>query len=101
MLPFGEYKGSAFAMLVELLAARMSGANSLHEVPDFYRDLEHVSNFGHFFLCLDLARFMNLDRLRERVDDMVATLKRSQLAEGHKEVMMPGDDRMAPCTLNG
>ncbi|WP_170145698.1 Ldh family oxidoreductase [Rhodoplanes elegans] len=91
VLPFGEYKGSAFAMLVELLAGRLSGANSLQEVPDFYRDLKRVSNFGHFFLCLDVARFMDMDRFRARVDDMITTLKASKRAAGHAEVLMPGE----------
>lgn len=91
VLPFGEYKGSAFAMLVELLAGRLSGAASMTEVPDFYRDLDHVSNFGHFFLCMDVARFMDLERFRARVDDMITTLKASKRAAGHAEVLMPGE----------
>jgi LDH2 family malate/lactate/ureidoglycolate dehydrogenase len=91
VLPFGEYKGSAIAMLVELLAGRLSGSNSMREIPDFYRDLDRVSDHGHFFLCLDIGRFMPPDRFQVRVDDMIASLKQSKRAAGCDEILMPGE----------
>lgn len=61
LLPFGGYKGAAIALMVELLAGGLSGANFGFEA---LADYEHVpggdggpSNAGELLIAIDPARF--------------------------------------------
>lgn len=91
VLTVGGPKGSGLGVFVEVLAAVLSGANIMRQLPDFYRNLKDVPNIGHFFLAIDVSRFMPLDAFKERIDTMIAMLKECPTAAGHDEILMPGE----------
>ncbi|MGE3270282.1 MAG: Ldh family oxidoreductase [Chloroflexota bacterium] len=104
LLPVGGYKGYGLAVIVELLTGVLSGAalgpalenmgftagsgtepvrTPAHEVGG--------SGTGHFFVAIDIARFMPLNHYTARVDALVQTMKLAELIEGTAGIMMPGE----------
>jgi (2R)-3-sulfolactate dehydrogenase (NADP+) len=62
--PFGGYKGANIALLVELLAAGMSGGNWSIDAPSF-ADGPDCPDVGQWFMAMDLDAF---DGARDRID---------------------------------
>ena len=91
VLTVGGPKGSGLAVFVELLAGVLSGANLMRQLPDFYRNLTDVPNIGHFFLAIDITHFMPLEQFKDRADAMIAMVKECPTADGHEEILLPGE----------
>ena len=51
-LPFGGAKGSALAMLMDLLAGVLTGANYGGDVKSLYFDHSEPQNVGHLFIAI-------------------------------------------------
>ena len=91
ILPFAEHKGSAIALLIEILAGVLAGAAVGRAVGDQYTDLGRRQDTGYFFVVLDVARFMPVDEFKGRMDAMIDALKAGPPAAGHRRVLLPGD----------
>lgn len=91
LLTFGGHKGSALAILVETLAGALSGAKMLRQIPEFFTNFETPSGFGHFFLTIDVSRFMDVEMFLRRVDLMISMLKACPPAAGFEEILTPGE----------
>jgi LDH2 family malate/lactate/ureidoglycolate dehydrogenase len=91
VLPFGTYKGSAIALLVEVFAGVLSGSRIMRDLPDLYRNLKDIPNLGHFFVAIDPARFIDHDLFLSRVDTVIALLRACPPAEGTEHVLLPGE----------
>ncbi|MDR1659972.1 MAG: Ldh family oxidoreductase [Desulfovibrio sp.] len=57
MLPLGGAKGAALALMVELLAATLSGANHASEASSFFEAQGSPPGVGQFFLLIDPKAF--------------------------------------------
>lgn len=86
LLPFGAHKGYMLALLVEVLAAGLTGANWSKDAPSFMDEQGAPQRIGQFFIALDPARFGNGDFL-ERVEELFRAIADQEGA------MLPGDDR--------
>lgn len=64
MAPMGEAKGLALALMVELLAAGLTGASYAHEMTSFLDDVGGPPDAGQFILAIDPGAFSatSLDR---------------------------------------
>jgi LDH2 family malate/lactate/ureidoglycolate dehydrogenase len=91
VIPFGDKKGSAVALFVDLLAGILAGANSGVEVPDFFSNFERPSNIGQFILAIDPGRFQAPDKFLARVRRMAELIHSCAPAEGVDRVRLPGD----------
>jgi LDH2 family malate/lactate/ureidoglycolate dehydrogenase len=91
VLPFGGPKGSAIALIIDVLSGVLSGANFSRHIPDLYDNLEERQDLGHFFLAVEIERFMRYDTFTARVDQMIEGLKECPPAAGHAEVLLPGE----------
>lgn len=91
LLPFGGHKGAALAILVEVLSGALTGAGMLTQLPHFLKNPELPSGYGHFFLALDPARFLDPTEFAARVDWMIDTLTACRPAAGQEGVRMPGE----------
>lgn len=91
VLPFGGPKGSAIALIIDVLSGVLSGANFGRHIPDLYDNLEERQNLGHFFLAVEIERFMRYDAYTARVDQLIEELKQCPPAAGFTEVMLPGE----------
>ena len=88
VLPFGDYKGSGIALMVDLLAGALTGAKLSHEADSFLSAADGPPRTGQFFVAIDPARFGGADWLA-RAERMFAKV----LAE--PGVHLPGDRRLA------
>jgi len=87
-LPFGGYKGGAIAMMVEILAAGLSGGDTSLEAEAGYTGHGGPSAAGHLILAMDPARF-GQERFLERMEGLFQEM----LAD--EGVRLPGDRRLA------
>ena len=104
LLPFGGYKGYGLAMMVETLAATLSGAAMTKDVHAWNTNESCGGNVGHFFMALDIARLGNPDEYKKRVDGMIDEIKNSKKADGVEKIYYPGEiemEKLAKCRENG
>lgn len=73
MLPIGDAKGAALVLMVELLAAALTGSNFGYEASSFFDAEGPPPNVGQFFLVLDPGRLAG-ERFLSRVEDLVAAI---------------------------
>jgi len=57
MAPLGDAKGTALALMVELLAAGLVGANYAYEATSFFDDKGDPPGVGQTIICIDPAAF--------------------------------------------
>ena len=87
-LAFGGYKGAAIAMMVEILAAGLSGGQFSFEADAEYQGHGGPSHAGHLVIAMDPDAF-GADAFLERVETLFAMI----LADG--DARLPGDRRLA------
>ncbi|WP_162300897.1 Ldh family oxidoreductase [Alkalilacustris brevis] len=91
MLPFAGPKGSALAMLVDMMGGALSGSGYAGTIRDMTRDFETPQDVGHFFMAFKIDAFMPVPEYTARMEHMIATLKALKPAAGFDEVMYPGE----------
>ena len=104
LLPFGGYKGYGMAMMVETLAATLSGAAMTKNVHAWNTDESCGGNVGHFFMAMDISKLGNPEDYKKRVDDMIDEIKSSRKAQGVEKIYFPGEiemGKMANCLADG
>ncbi|WP_299357945.1 Ldh family oxidoreductase [uncultured Paracoccus sp.] len=70
MIPMGDAKGTALALMVELLAAGLVGAHFGYEASSFFSADGPAPGVGQLLLAIDPGGFAGLDA--NRIDDMAA-----------------------------
>lgn len=91
VLPFGGAKGSAIALLVEILSAVITGAAVGPEVGSLYGDYDRPQRLGHFFIAVDPAHVLGREAFAARMERLVETVKTMKPSEGGSEVFLPGE----------
>ena len=94
LLPFGGYKGYGMAMMVETLAATLSGAAMTTNVHAWNENPEEGGNVGHFFMAIDISKLGGAEGYKKRVDDMIDEIKASKKAPGVTKIYYPGEIEM-------
>jgi LDH2 family malate/lactate/ureidoglycolate dehydrogenase len=84
LLPFGGHKGYGLSVLIEIVAGLLSGTG-IGSMPDFR------GGFGTVLLAFDIAAFLPAEEFRERTEAFCRELRETPLAEGHDEVLVPGE----------
>jgi (2R)-3-sulfolactate dehydrogenase (NADP+) len=87
MIPAGDAKGAALALMVELLCAGLTGANFAWEASSFFDAEGPPPGIGHFVLILDPARFGG--HFAARAEAMFAAI------EAEAGARLPGARRFA------
>ena len=90
-LPFGGAKGAAFAMLMELLAGVLTGANYGGDVKSLYFDHSEPQNVGHLFIAIKPDLFISKEEFENRMDTFVTRVKSLPKAQGFDEILIPGE----------
>ncbi len=91
VVPFGSYKGSGLAIMVNVLSAILSGAAISNDYDNSRQEAGHPEGVGYFFAALDIQRFQDVDKFKTDVDGMIDQLKSSRKKEGVDEIYMPGE----------
>jgi LDH2 family malate/lactate/ureidoglycolate dehydrogenase len=90
LLPVGAYKGYGLALGIEALCAVLTGAKFGLGVPPMTDDAA-PQDFGHFFLALDINRFMPLDEFQQRMAKLMAEHREVPLLKGVDRIYLPGE----------
>ena len=90
VLPMAGHKGYAIALVMDMLAGVLSGAESGAGVAGPYQ-AERRSGAGQFMLALDIARFQSADAFAARMEALIGQMKAVPPARGFEEVFYPGE----------
>jgi LDH2 family malate/lactate/ureidoglycolate dehydrogenase len=88
--PIGGYKGTALAMMVEILCAGLSGGAMATELP-IYRTGGDPLGISHTFIAIDPARFLPAGEFEARMDRLAGLVKAAEPAAGFDEVLLAGE----------
>lgn len=88
-LPIGLWKGSGLSMVLDLLAAVLSGGNASFEVGKS----GHESNVSQVFLCFDPVKLELTDWIETKSDALINDLKSSATFDS-KQVRYPGENTL-------
>jgi|LSQX01.2.fsa_nt_gb LDH2 family malate/lactate/ureidoglycolate dehydrogenase len=91
VLPFGTYKGSGIAIMIDVLSAVLSGASFGMHVGQLYRDADTPQNLGHFFAAIHIGMLSDPVAFKAGVDQIVDDIKGSRKAPGTDEIFLPGE----------
>ena len=87
MLPAGDAKGTALALLIEVLAAAVTGANFSFEQSSFFNGEGPPPEAGHLIVAIDAGAFGG--GFVDRMGDLAAAI------EGQEGARLPGARRLA------
>jgi LDH2 family malate/lactate/ureidoglycolate dehydrogenase len=83
-------KGFAWVLLVEVLSGIMSGGASAPEIP-FDQSAEMPWTGGMFLMAINVGNLVDLEAFKIKVDGIIRNCKASRLADGFKEIVLPGE----------
>ncbi|MCA0174544.1 Ldh family oxidoreductase [Bacillus sp. RAR_GA_16] len=94
VMPLGGPKGYALSLAVEILAGVLSGAAFGPNVNSIYQEeSEDPANVGHFFILLDIEKFMPYETFQSSMDRLLHEMKETPKAPGYEEIRYPGERR--------
>src|SRR5215475_2747699 len=91
LLPIGEYKGYALALMIGLLAGSLNRAAFGRDVVDFNKFPEAVTNTGQSIVALSVEAFAPVAEFKRSVDTMVRALRDSPRLPGVERIWLPGE----------
>ncbi|GAB2542569.1 Ldh family oxidoreductase [Gracilibacillus alcaliphilus] len=91
VLPLGGAKGYGISMFIDILSGVLTGAGFGKYVRNMYEDWEFPQNVGHFFITIDVNRFMDIQIFKERMDMYMDDIKSEPRADGVHEILIPGE----------
>jgi LDH2 family malate/lactate/ureidoglycolate dehydrogenase len=98
---FGGHKGFGLSFAVDILTGVLSGAAYSTFVG---ADKNKPANVGHFFAAIDIAKFIDPEQFRSRLDKYIALLHNSKKAKNEKRIFIHGEksfERAAERRKNG
>lgn len=105
LTPMAGHKGYGFALLVEVLAAAITGACLTKQVKSWIIDQPDTpTGHGHAFIAVNPAVFMPLDEFKTRIDNLIREIRGSPKASGSSGVRVPGEfewERREDALANG
>jgi ureidoglycolate dehydrogenase (NAD+) len=94
LLPFGGYKGYGLALMVDLFAGVLSGAEYLTRVNSWIDEPHLEQKIGQFFVAIDTARLGSSEWLAARVADFAAIVHDTIPSDAANPVRLPGEGEM-------
>lgn len=91
LLPFGGPKGSALAVMIELLAGAAGGGRFAHQTVDIWADRSSRMGTGALLLAFDPCSLHDSDAPIRRAQEFRDDLRSLEPAPGFAAVLAPGD----------
>jgi LDH2 family malate/lactate/ureidoglycolate dehydrogenase len=88
--PLGGYKGTGLALMVEILTSVLAGGAMGAEIGGI-RYTEKPLSVSHFFLAIDVRRFLPAGEFEERMRRLLQEIRTATPASGYDEVLVAGD----------
>lgn len=93
VLPLGGAKGYALALAIEIMTGILSGAAYGPHIGNLYKDGDSAANVGHFFILLDIEKWMPLAHYFTAIDRFIEEVKAVPKSAGVEEIFYPGERR--------
>lgn len=90
LLPIGDYKGTALAMIMGILSSMLSGAAYGTELGTL-QDGPTAGQDGHFVAAVRVGAFEDVARFKSRVDGAIRQLHSARRAPGVERIYAPGE----------
>jgi 3-dehydro-L-gulonate 2-dehydrogenase len=90
-LPIGYWKGSGLSLVLDMLAAMLSGGNSTHQLP---RDPERESGMSQIFLAIDPSSFADQSELDRIANGILESLGTAVPLDPKRPVRYPGQQTL-------
>jgi 3-dehydro-L-gulonate 2-dehydrogenase len=90
-LPVGYWKGSGLSLVLDMLAAMLSGGLATHQIP---RDPLRESGLSQVFLAIDPASITDPQELSGIADGILNSLQHATPANPDKPIRYPGEQTM-------
>ena len=88
--PFGDYKGYAIALLVEILTGSLVNM----QMGIKRKDGHHQNLRGAIFIVIDPKKFTGLDKFKKANSALARQIKNSRKAKNVDEILVPGERAM-------
>lgn len=89
-LPTGYWKGSGLSLLLDILAAVLSGGLSTHEISQ--KEAEYA--LSQVFIAIDLKQLSDFGSINTRIQNIVRDIKESVPSDSGTEIRYPGENRI-------
>jgi len=91
MAPMAGHKGYGIALLIEVLAAVLTGAAMLDEVNSWILSPAIRARLGHAFVVINPAAIIPLPEFQVRIDEMIRKIRSSPKAKHSARIYLPGE----------
>lgn len=90
-LPIGYWKGSGLTLVLDMLAAMLSGGLAAHQIP---RDPFRESGLSQIFLAIDPSSIADPRQLAETAEGILNSLREATPVDPRKPVRYPGEQTL-------
>jgi 3-dehydro-L-gulonate 2-dehydrogenase len=90
-LPVGYWKGSGLSLVLDMLAAMLSGGLATHQIP---LDPGRESGISQVFLAIDPGSIANSQEITQIADGILESLHRATPADPNKPIRYPGEQTL-------
>lgn len=104
MVPMAGHKGYGIALLIEILAAMLTGAAMLDEVNSWILSPAIPAGLGHAFVVINPAAIIPFPEFQARIDQMIRKIRSSPKAKNSARIYLPGEiewERRRDALANG
>lgn len=91
ILPMGQHKGSGLSLMIDIMTGILAGGKYCGELLEDAKGQPWGTDYSQAFLAIDIATFLPLEDFERRVDELVTYVKGAELAEGFREIVVPGE----------
>ncbi len=91
VLPIGGPKGYGLSLFMDVLCGVLADAEFGPHLNNMWSDFENPQNVGHVFCCIDISKFVDLDRFKERMQQMISEIKTLKKNPSVEEIFVPGE----------
>lgn len=88
ILPAGYWKGSSMSLLLDILAAVLSGGQATHEV----KSCASEHGLSQVFIAIDPSGLFNYASIKSAIEGIISDLKKSIPAGEGSEIRYPGEN---------
>lgn len=90
LTPMAGHKGYGLALMVEILAAVLTGAGITKEVKSWVKDLPAKNNSGQAFIVINIESFIPIQNFTDRMTGLISEMRESPKAKNSNGVCLPG-----------
>ncbi len=98
LAPLGGYKGFDLGMMVDILCALLANGPMSKDIPPMFdAPLSTRRRISHFFIALEISKFVPLDVFTNRLREMVTRVRGTPAMEGADDAVMVAGDPEKRC----